>query len=610
MLFTLVCLSVVPAAGQTLEDVLATLQVDEDGDILTDDELLLLEDLVRRPLDINRASRKQLEDVPLLTSTDISLLLSRRKEIAFSAKDQITIIPGLSLIGTQLLPLVTTVKKVVPTKISLRNRWVTSNEDVRLLTQVTLARSNVTGGFILERDPGEAGLSDFLTGYLTAEFKNGTDLILGDHQLHSGYGLLFGRSIRPIKGYGSLTGLSRLGRGLRSYRSSIEYWAMRGVALKRASKWGQLTLSLAASPRDAKVNPNGTVSIFTSGLHRSELSVGRKHNLQETMALIVWEGNMGEAGRYGIILARDKWTVRGSIPGRRLPRTYGSAFGRWEAGRLQFFGEIASHTERGPSFLGGTIVTQENLRWISMVRHYSPGFQGPRSQPFREWSRNELNEMGLYQGLSLRLGKHRFFTYGDVYRQSSSDEKSGRAIRGFETSHTWSYHWRGGLVSLRWRWEEKSNEADITYGMDLPVSRSKRETWRVNSSISFNPRLRIQVQGGGTSVLHGSSTFEGHGLSVKAHLYRDPWRWLFNWVGYATDDYRSRIYIWDINLPGEFRNKTFFPSGQSVAILAALKTATGATLSARVRTTWKFFRHTAQWSKPGVEFGFQMDIAF
>ncbi len=610
-LFGLLCLSVIPATGQSLEDILATLQIEEDGSIVSDDELLILEDLVRRPLDLNRIDRKLMEGIPLITSTDVFLILKKRKELeSFSSHEQILSIQGLSLFASELLPLVTTVKTVPATNMALRNRWVTSEKDVRILTQQTIIRGGWSGGFLLERDPGERGLADFASGYVIVPIADGMRLVVGDHQLQSGYGLLFGRSIPSIKGYASLTGMGRLGKGLKPYRSSIEYWALRGIALEKSDRKGRWTVSLTASPKDATVDSNRVLSVSTTGLHRTAASLARKHNLREDMALISWQQDKAESGSYGMVLARDRWTLKGSPVVNRSPKTYGSVFGQIESHSLQFFGEMAAKSGTRPSFLGGIILVQKDLRWISSLRRYPSGFQGPRSQPFREWTGSRLNESGIYQAVSLKLGRHRLNAYGDLYKQSSATTEAGRSLRGFEVANTWRYRWRRGQISIRWRREERYRDQEILYPGDKVTESREKESWRLNSSIPVNKFFRVQLQGDRTSVTEGGTSSRGYGVSIKTYLVHEFWQFSLNWVSFKADDYPSRVYVWDLNLPGELRNKTFFPSGHSVASLFRLKTPTGATLSSRIRVTWEYSVDNSLWSKPQWEAGCQIDIAF
>lgn len=611
MLFSFVFLSATPGPGQTLEDILATLQIEEESDILTDDELLLLEDLARRPIDVNRATRMTLQSIPLITSSDVSRILEvRRKTGQFTTREEITAISGLSPLAERVLPFVTTVETAVPVNVVFRNRWATSHEDVRILTQATVSRSAISGGFIVERDPNERMLMDFVTGYVTISLSEGTRLIVGDHQLQTGYGLIFGRSVPSIKGYGSLTGMGRPGKGLKPYRSSAEYWALRGAAWEKTGRWGRWIVSLSASFLDATVDSSGKVTVATSGLHLSEVSLARKHNLREDMALVSWQRGAGTRRNWGVSIVRDRWTVDGSTPVNRPGRTYGSVFGQLEHHTAQFFGEVATYSGMQPSFLSGVILSTKNLQSVTSLRRYPRGFLGPRSQPFREWTGKTLNEMGVYQALSVKLGRHRLYTYSDVYRQSASSSQYARPIRGFEVANTWSYRWRGGQASLRWKYEEKSNEPDILYPGEPFVRSTARVSWRLNSSVAPNKQMRFQLQGDRTSATDGKDTFWGHGLSIKTHLVFASWRLSLNWVGFTAEDYLSRIYVWDLNFPGELRNRTFSPTGQSGAFLIRWTTRSGATLLVRVRTTWNYSRRARTWSKPQVETSIQMDIAF
>jgi len=416
--------------------------------------------------------------------------------------------------------------------------------------------------------------------------------------------------------------MGRPGKGLHPYRSSIEYWALRGIAVETTGRFGHWIISATSSPKDATIDSNRVVSISTTGLHQSLSSLAKKHNLQENMVLLSWEQNQIKNSFCGLLLALDRWTFHGSPLNNRPPEAYGSVYGQYKRDFIQFYGEMASYSRIQPSYLGRIIIGDRNLQWISSYRFYPSGFQGPRSQPFREWSSSILNESGFYQGVSLKLGKHRLFTYGDIYSQTSAEKTSGRKIRGFEVANTWSSRWRRGQVSLRWKFEEKSHEENIVYLGDPFMEKTTRESWRFNSSLSPNKQLRIQIQGDHTAVFNGETVFRGNGVSIKGHLTRNPYRFSLHWVGFIADNYLSRIYVWDLNFPGELRNKTFYPTGQSVACLLRLNTKTGATLLTRLRTTWEFskFRGARStwkpsksrgtWLKPDTEIGVQMDIVF
>ncbi|MFQ6674539.1 MAG: hypothetical protein ACE5GH_07130, partial [Fidelibacterota bacterium] len=372
----------------------------------------------------------------------------------------------------------------------------------------------------------------------------------------------------------------------------------------------QWTISLSASPRDATVEDGRLLSTHPSGLHQTETAISRKHNLREDIVLLSWRRTGGTRWDYGTVMAHDRWTAQGSSLENRPPKTYGSIFGGLDLNDLKLFGELATSTGVGPSMLGGFVLVKDRLRWISSLRRYPAGFQGPRSQPFREWSSDRLNEMGLYQGLSLRTGKHHLLTYGDIYRQMSGDGESGRPVHGFEVAGTWSYRWRGGQGFFRWKRERKTVENSIVFPGEATPQETWRESWRVRMATAPRRPLTLQIQGDRTTASPGDTRHRGHGLSLRVRYSRHPWRTSFNWTAFSVNDYSSRIYVWDINLPGELRSKTFSSTGHSAAFLVGTSTTTGATMSIRARSTWRFSRQAEKWLRPTLEGGFQMDIAF
>lgn len=588
--------------------------MDEDGELLTEDELLLLEEQIRQPQNLNVASRQQLVQIPLLTSPDVDLILKHREKVGqFDSMDQILLIPGLSYFACQILPLVTTIREIIPMKISLRNRWVASNNDSRILLQTKIMMGSIKGGFTLERDPLEPTLSDFISGHMTASFADGSvKLILGDHQAVWGYGLLFGRTAKPMKSSENIRGLFRMGQGLKIYRSSLEYWALRGIGFESNNRFGQWILSLSSSPKDASIQNGQWMNFSTSGNHQTETSLDRKHNLQDQIALMGWKSG-SENWDIGIAIAREQWVYTKTQLNNLPPKSYGSMFGQIRHGSLDLFGEMATYTRMSPAFVGGVSFTGEQIRWIAGYRHYPHGFQGPRSQPFREWSSEKLNEIGVFQGISLRSGRHRLYTYGDMYHQTTGNNLTGRPIQGFETATTWRYHLKPSTISIRWKLEEKSEEDAIFFtgedGLTGPV-KAEKESWRITTVMKLSRSFRIQLQGDRLSYTDPDTMYWGHALSIKVYLFHKSWRGIINWVGFVSDDYQSRVYVWDLNLPGELRSHSFSPTGQSLALLFRFSTSTGATFSARVRSTWKFSRFTGEWFQPDLEGAIQMDIAF
>lgn len=572
--------------GQELDDVLSVLNSEEEGDLLTEDELVQLQHLILHPLDLNRVRRKELEEIPLVSSPDAALIISFRDRWGgFQAADEVRDIPGVSVLAARLLPLVTTVESMIPVHASLRNRWVAYDGDARILTQGEFEQVNLSGGFTVDRDPGEASLSDFVSGHLVARMDERTVVTVGDHQAITGYGLLFGPIARPFKTPTGLARLARLGKGLRPHRSTREQWALRGLAINRSGNKNRWWASLSSSQNEA-----------TDG---------------ERLAALAWERLAEPHAHYGILLAYDRWVLKESSALERPPRTYGSLFGKVTLDPVDFFGEVAAHTGTSPALLAGLVSVEKSIRWIVTFRHYPMGFRGPRSQPFREFSSEKLNETGLYQGISIRWGKHRLLTHGDIFRRSDNQPQSGGTSYGFETVVIWTLHLKNKQLSLRWKGEEKMMEDPVVFAGEKPSQPFRQESWRLYGMVNPNGLLRLQIQLDRTGVhqLAEGGPSSGYGLSARVRYKRGLTRLTWTWTGFRVEDSSSRIYLWDLNLPAELRIKSFSGRGQSLAMGMGLGTSTGALVSARIRSTWKRSPRGALWMKPRLEGAIQMDIA-
>ena len=200
--------------SQSIDDVLSSVAMDEEGGVLSDDELFLLEELSRNPLDLNNFTRDQLEAVPLLTSLDIALIVGRSGHLKkVTSVQEIIDMGGLSQTAELLLPIIATSIPQIPFNGSLRNRWVLSGDDQRVLTQLSFQQTAFTGGLLMERDPGEPSLADFLSGHAAFDLRQNLKLIAGDHRIYAGYGLLLGSSARPLKSTGNISSVARADPG-------------------------------------------------------------------------------------------------------------------------------------------------------------------------------------------------------------------------------------------------------------------------------------------------------------------------------------------------------------------------------------------------------------
>jgi hypothetical protein len=606
-LFVSVFVSLTPASPQSLEDILSNLATDGEESVVSEEELEILEAMVHRPVNLNKATKADLRRIPLLTSGDIDLILRVKAErTSFSNVEAASEIPGLSLAAAQLLPIIAALENRAAASITLRNRWASSQGDFRILNRALLTSELASGGIVIERDPLEPTFADYVSAHGRYATPGGTEIIMGDHRIESGYGLLFGRIARPMKGGWQVTAPGRIGSGLQSYRSAAEQWGLRGVAVRSKQILGRWTASLSSSPVDAVMDEGRVVSVQRSGLHNSAATIARKHNVREEIIVLNWETPFAEKGQLGATAATSDW--RGVDGIHQIGDHYFSQYGQAALKNGSLFWEGAARDGGRPAWIAGLSQSTKVVRWLTLIRAYPSGWRGPRSRPFSEWSGDWLNESGVYQAVSAKLGRFRIASYGDVYQRSAGQPPAHSPVKGSETALLANYRFSAGnQLQLRWKREEKSDESQITFADETVQRGYSRAAFRLQADRKLNENLSFRIRLDHVEATDGGDRSDGQSLSLSGNWDRRKTRLSLHWITFNTTDYASRIYVWNLNLPGEMRSRAYSGEGHSIGIRYSVRSNTGASVAFRLRGLWHKIGNA--WSAPAWEGGFQMDIA-
>lgn len=435
-------------------------------------ETLLL--FYTQPLDLNRASREELQSLHLLSHQQIeSLMLHRERNGSLLSLYELQAVPGWELETIQqLLPFVqvrdrglegdsrSLLEQVlnsgtrfallrweqiperqagfIPRADSLPPAFAGSPDKLYFRLRMSKARQ-FSLGLTAEKDAGEQLAfqpgqgkygADFYSFHAmlwnTGPFRR---IVVGDYQVQYGQGLVLGAGFYLGKGAETITTVARPSLGLRPYTSVVEGGYFRGVAATLGSKKAELTLFASHTPRDASLqlandslitNQNLIFSAFqATGLHRTTTELANRHSIRET--------NLGAAGRW--MLAPGKFSLgfstlytRFSHPQQALPRLYNrfsfsgrqnltaSLFADGHLQQLSYFTEWAISQQGGWGGITGLIAPLSHTLDVSFL--------------FRHYTPNFhslygsafaegtrlQNETGLYWGLKYRPGKSLYFT--------------------------------------------------------------------------------------------------------------------------------------------------------------------------------------------------------
>ena len=370
------------------------------------------EGLLHNPLNLNAASRAQLEETGLLTLFQVESLLAWRERYgAVRSAAELALVEGFSPEeSARLRPFFffgepSAVRRTEQTyTVRLRKKW--KQEGFSLTTKGLYESDFFSAGALVDNDPKER-FPDFVS--LTARYKG---LYAGDFTARFGQGLVLWKAFN-LSAFGTPSGMSRRGGGLQPYHSTDEANFFRGAGY--VCEKGRIRVSALVSYNalDARVVGDSCyTSIVTGGLHVTEAERAKRHTLHEFVAganasltLGRWRlGVTGAAYRY------DKRNARRVLDYNRLQQYdgwWGNLGFDWygSLGSLRLFGEAAIDAHGAPAALAGVLWSPSfGFETSLLVRCYSPAYIATHAGA---WSSagNVSNQLGAVYALQAVLGR-------------------------------------------------------------------------------------------------------------------------------------------------------------------------------------------------------------
>jgi len=379
----------------------------------------LLDDLRQNPLDLNRATATELEQLfwisPLVAQ---SIVQWRQQHGVFEHLTDLLRFDGVDpALLAQIEPYV--VVHTPPRReihLESRHRWIDpdANEGVHLdATGKSYQRLRVEYGehlaigALAEKDPQETHWADFWSGYVELQHYHGIRrAVAGHYQVRLGQGLLFSNRSTLAK---ELRWIKSNGTGIKPYTASHENQGHRGIAAEIAYHRLTTRLFYGNTRRDATKNEDGTISGLDDSGDHSGSGADKKDVLAEQLIgfninyAIQPEIQMGLTGyhnRYNRVFNPAIGESDAFYRFRGEEQTMLSAdFNLYTTG-WNLFGEVATDTGAGNALVLGGITQWKPLKIGILYRHYDVDFYSPHGQAFHEY--DTRNEEGFYLGGELK----------------------------------------------------------------------------------------------------------------------------------------------------------------------------------------------------------------
>ena len=494
-------------------------------------------------------------------------------------------------------------------------------------------RQKLRFGFAMEKDAGEpfffGGLSDSLQDlarryrkpgfdfygaffYLTdIHFKRDSrkgliikDLALGDYQLSFGQGLTLWSGMSFGKASGGSSAMKRAS-GIKPKTSSGEGKFFRGTAATLKYRDFYATAFYSIRSIDATIveadtlnddldEPELVSALQETGYHRTLNELMKRNTLRQQ----VLGGHLCYAGS-SLEIGYTVYHLRLGAPLELKPSKYNQFYFqgdrltdmgidfRWLANKAIFFGEL-SRSDNGAlaGLFGVTMKPKGYINFSILYRNYDKRYQNLFNGAFDENSRGQ-GEEGIYLGLQCAPApRWDIIAYTDFFRLTWLTSQVYNPSWGQEYSLKIS-HQINKKASMQLRLKSKTkmkNSIDNHVFSHYPIFYTKRSlnfqiSYSINNALTFSNKIAY-------SHYFNDDESDSRGYLVCHDIAfkppNKPYSLTFRYALFDSDDYNSRISIYENDVLGAFSIPNLSGLGTRVYLLGKIKLFNGLSIYSRI----------------------------
>jgi hypothetical protein len=576
-----------------------------------------LQDFVRKPLNVNKATTAEFEKLRLLSNVQIKAIIHHRTYYG-KYMDLLELQTTLPLpLLRKILPFIMVEGDFDDFQIPVRDWFKLGKNDVctrferrlerakgyekgnylgdanRIYTRFRYAFGNrLSYGFTLEKDAGESFKKsgfDFYSAHfqITDAHKLFKTIVLGDYSISLGQGLIHENGFALNKS-ALVMNVEKDAPTVHFYASANEANFLRGAATRL--KIGQNTEGVIFAShrrRDGNVlnrfaidstDADAVLSALQfSGLHRTQTELDDKNSVG---LATIGGGVQHKFRRFSMGLNSVFNQFNGIIQPDSNKRSNLYAFNgkrllnvstnyKITKRNIHFMGETAMCDNGGFATLNGFVIGLDKRFSISMLqRFFAQNYQSLNAQPFAESSRIQ-DENGMYMGLTLK--PNRYFIadlYADVwqYKWVKSGIDAPSAGREFFGKITFKRKNTEGYLQIRNKQKEENSTRPDSAKTNKLGTKTRTQirlhfNQQINKNLELRNRLEWSIYDNPTEKSRGFMVyqdvlykFEKHPLSISSRL-----------AYFDTKDYNSAIYAFENDvfhsftvLPYYFRGSRFY----------------------------------------------------
>lgn len=533
-----------------------------------------LQTYVRNPIDLNAASRNDLEELIFLTDIQIQSLLDYREKLGkLISIYELQAVPSFDLNTiNNILPFVTIKNEVDDLHIGLKDlllkgdnemylRWSRILEQQKGFTPLDdgemgsrflgdqnkyyfrfrhFYENKLSYGFTAEKDPGEEFFKgsnrhgfDFYSAHFYLKDYNKTikTIALGDYSVSFGQGLILHSGFGSSKN-AAIMNIKRNRRTVKPFKSVSETNFFRGAAITFGlGKHFEFTALGSYRGRDANlIDPSlidnelifqSFTALQLSGLHRTPAEIADENAIKDLTfgGSLKYKKRNWHIALNGLHSKLDKSFQIKPLPynrfyfnGDRLTNL--SLDYSWILQNFNFFGETAMSDNGSFATTNGLLIGLDRKVDFAILHRFFPkDYQSLNPNPFAE-SGGARNENGLYLGIVIKPDKHwQLGGYFDAYKHPWLRFNIDAPSRGYEYRGRLSYFIKRKLiVYIEFRNEIKQiGHNSASDKIDGLVS---SQLWQTKLNINYNATRYLELR----NRIHYGSFSDGVNRSSKGYM--------------------------------------------------------------------------------------------
>ena len=631
-------------SGHEWERYLNEVMTAEDaGSVTWEDTYDLLCELEQHPMDINQATREQLEQLPFLSAQQVEEMVEylyrygpmkslgelrmirslddgRRRLLTYfifigdrsqeTGDSRLTARVLNELMATGRIPFYERKGDTGAYQGYPYRHW--------LRYQLTYG-DQLKAGIVGSQDAGEpffAGKNrlgyDYYSFYLQLNhWRRIETLVLGNFRVSMGMGLILNNSF----GLGKVSMLQNMGRPTSTVRAhssrSSDGYLQGAAATVNITKGLTATGFISYRAMDATLNKDGTAAtIVTSGYHRTETELEKKNNLKNTTfgGNVRYQANGYHAGfnLVGTHLNRELKPNTSALYRQYYAQGYDflnvSADYGYVHHRFSVNGETALNREGALATIN-SVSLQLGSEWslMALYRFYSYHYTSLYANSYSDGG-SVQNESGIYIGATWQPSPSwKLMAYTDYayfpwakYQISQSSHSWDQLLQVSYSKKRWSF---GGRYRLRIRQKDNDDKTAL-------VTRTEHRG-RLSAEYSSVWSSRTQVDFGFISFNAPEA-----GLMVSETLgFTHRWLRLNGGLGwFHTDSYDSRVYLYELGPLYSYSFTQFSGEGIRYWLMARANIGSRLMLTAKMGVTNYFDRSTIGSSYQQINRSSQTDL--